>query len=114
MLAGSGRSARSAQKEGRLARRRGGGASAHFGGREGGAAYLAKSRLPGAHFRVASSERAGKSPPEWRWRRLVGDMTLRFCRLADMAGNGDATGRNRTAGNGSAVPSDHFGGSSRA
>ena len=79
-----------------------------------GAAYLAKSRLPGAHFRGASSERAGKSPPEWRWLRLVGDMTLRICRLADMAGNGGATGRNRTAGNGSAVHSDYFGGSSRA
>ncbi|OSC52454.1 hypothetical protein DM060_09245, partial [Klebsiella pneumoniae] len=79
-----------------------------------GAAYLAKSRLPGAHFRGASGERTGKSPPEWRWLRLVGDMALRFCRLADMAGNGGAAGRYRTAGNGSAVPSDHFGVSSRA
>lgn len=50
-----------------------------------GSAYLAKSRLPGAHFRSASGERAGKSPPEYRWLRLVRDMTLRFCGLADMA-----------------------------
>ncbi len=36
VLAGPGRSAQSAQKEAGLARRRGGGASARFGGREGG------------------------------------------------------------------------------
>nr|DAR42453.1 MAG TPA: Pre-T-cell antigen receptor [Caudoviricetes sp.] len=41
-------------------------------------------------------------------------MTLKCCRLADMARNGDAAGRYCTAGNGSAVPSDHFGVSSRA
>ncbi|HBX4912266.1 TPA: hypothetical protein MH337_18395 [Klebsiella pneumoniae] len=79
-----------------------------------GSAYLAKSCLPGAHFRGASNERAGKSPPEWRWLRLVGDMTLRGCGVADMAGNGGAAGRYRTTGNDSAVPSDHFGVSSKA
>ena len=79
-----------------------------------GSVYLAKSRLPGAHFRGASGERAGKIPPEWRWLRLVGDMTLKCCRLADMAGNGGAADLYRTAGNGSAVPSDYFGVSSRA
>ncbi|PLK32898.1 hypothetical protein DYZ94_20340 [Klebsiella variicola] len=68
-----------------------------------GSAYLAKSRLPGAHFRSASGERAGKSPPECRWLRLVRDMTLRFCGLADMARNGGAAGRYRTAGNGGAA-----------
>ncbi|MDH1963270.1 hypothetical protein N5J21_26710, partial [Klebsiella quasipneumoniae] len=79
-----------------------------------GAAYFAKSCLSGAHFRGASGERAGKSPPEWRWLRLVGDMALRFCWLADMARNDGAAGQYRTAGNGSAAPLDHFGVSSRA
>lgn len=79
-----------------------------------GSAYLVKSRLPGAHFRGASGDRAGKSPPEWHWLRLIGDMTLRRCRLADMAGNGGAADRYHTAGNSSAVPSDYFGISSRA
>ncbi|WP_301691626.1 hypothetical protein, partial [Klebsiella pneumoniae] len=79
-----------------------------------GSAYLAKSCLPDAHFRGASGERAGKSSPEWRWLCLVGDMTLRCCGLADMAGNGGAAGRYHTAGNGSAVPSDYFGTSSNA
>ncbi len=102
VLAGLRWPAQSAQKEARLARRRGGGASARFGGRKG-AAYLTKSRLPGAHFRGASDERAGKSPPEWRWLRLVGDMTLRCCGLADTARNGGAAGRYRTAGNGGAA-----------
>ena len=79
-----------------------------------GSAYLAKSRLPGAHFRGASGERAGKSPPEWRWLRLVGDMTLRCRGVSDTVRNDGAAGRYRTAGNGSAVPSDYFGVSSRA
>lgn len=101
-LVGPVRPAQTAQKEVCLARGRGGGASARFGGRKG-AAYLTKSRLPGAHFRGASDERAGKSPPEWRWLRLVGDMTLRCCGLADTARNGGAAGRYRTAGNGGAA-----------
>ena len=107
------RTALSAQKETHLARRRGGGASARFGGREG--VGIPRQKLPaGRALSRCISERTGKSPPEWRWLRLVGDMALRCRGVADTARNDGAAGRYHTAGNGSAVPSDHFGVSSRA
>jgi hypothetical protein len=113
-LAGLGRSAQSAQKEVGLVRRRGGGASARFGGREGGRHTSPKAACRARTFAVHPASAQAKARQNGRWLRLVGDMTLRCCRLADMAGNGGAAGRYHTAGNGSAVPSDYFGVSSRA
>ena len=48
-------------------------------GREG-SAYLAKSRLPGVHYRGASGPRRRDRPSEWRWRRLVGDSDVEVLR----------------------------------
>lgn len=60
-LAGLGRSAQSAQKEGRLARRRGGGASARFGGRVGGC--IPRQKPPAGRALSRCIQRARRQKP---------------------------------------------------
>ena len=61
VLAGSGWSAQSAQKEACLARRRGGGASARFGGREG--AVIPRQKLPAGRALSRCIRRADRQKP---------------------------------------------------
>ena len=60
-LAGPGRSAQSAQKEAGLARRRGGGASARFGGREGGC--IPRQKPPAGRALSRCIQRARRQKP---------------------------------------------------
>lgn len=102
VLAGRGRPAQSAQKEACLARRRGGGASARFGGREGVGIPRQKPSAGRALSRCIRRARRQK-PARMALAASGWGYDVRCCGLADTAGNGGAAGRYRTAGNGGAA-----------